>query len=573
MATVIIAPVVGFLLQRVFQATTQLLVTVRMLHTNAQNRAFFEERLEFIKSLQPRLESFAKSCDNKGDKEKAKLLSLLNNKLMALNDLLNETANIFGRIENKRTKFVKMFAKAVGVDEIKEDIDRYTRAFDATMKDICVVFNLQQAHQLRHMSVDLTDVKAILNEAQEERKKANNPINIDQITEDLVSIYNNDRDHGFHQALLHGNIQRINESDIALGQHLTNGNVYSIFSCTLFNKEDCVVKKPTSDVVTNNEVASLLREAKVLQHLQGHPYVVGFKGLALLHNRPSIVLEKCTEGTIHDVINRTVAVGWDVKLMLLQQLAYALEYMHSMGTCHGDLRPCNVLVTKVEDREEIRVIDFNHSSSTAVKTIAKGHNKRAIHGWELYMPPETPDVGAFGIRSDVYQAGLLFWEIACWTRREKLDEHIPASIPEEIQYLIRGCLQRDPQHRIDMMKASALIGRARVLGKLLRLHAPDRNSPDSLRRFFLECSSYANEYDGDVLEMVAEMYYNGDGTTKNVSKAVEIFEYLTNVGFPKACKKLRDHFNTDMYRDKKLSMQWGDRYESMKRELVRLSRS
>ncbi|KAJ3090673.1 hypothetical protein HK102_002977 [Quaeritorhiza haematococci] len=568
MTTVITEEVVKFLIEQVFAMACQLITTVGALHTKPRNQPFFVERLKFIQSLQPAMKSL---CSTKESKDKAHILSLLHTKLLALDDLLKETANVFGRIENKRTKFIKMFAKAVTPKDIEADVEQYTKAFDSTMTDICVVLQLQQAVQHQQTSLDLSDVKEILSEAREERKKTNNPINIDQITTDMIDLFKDDRDYGIQQALLQGNIQRIFESDIELGNHLTDGRAYSIFLCTLRNKEDCVVKTPTSSkVIAPSDVSDLLREAKILQHLQGQPYVVGFKGFALLDNRPSIVLERCTEGTIHEFIERTVAVSWDVKLTLMQQLAFALEYIHSMGTCHGDLRPCNVLVTKVDNRPEIRLIDFNHSSSTAVKTIAKKHNKRSAHGWDLYMPPETRQVGALGIRSDVYQAGLLFWEIACWTRRQNTEEYIPPSIPDEIKELIKGCTQRYQEDRIDMIKASALIGRAGVLGKYLRLQNPNVNDHQSMRSFFLECSSYANEYDGDVLEMVAVGTLNGDGTEKNEGRGVAILEYLANMGYPKAAKTLREYFKAkgDMQR----SLQWGNRYNDLKRDMVRFYR-
>ncbi|KAJ3069404.1 hypothetical protein HK102_006931 [Quaeritorhiza haematococci] len=392
MATVTSAFAIEFLISEVFRLAQQLFESIENYSTNAQNLEFFKQRLEFILSLKDHLERFRQDADQTKEKtERSKQLSLLNTKLMALQTLLEETGNVFDCKDNKKKRSLRMFFRAVELQDIQADIDP-RRPPSASQ-------------------IDLRYIKRMLEEAQREekkaaKKKAADPINIDQITEEVNGIYQRDPEHSQWQALLKGYINQIAESDITMG--LIDGTTFTLRRCTLYGKEDCVLKTPTSSIVTPAELSSLIREAKVLQHLYEQPYVVGFKGITSIKGRSAIVLERCTAGTIHQFNGQTVAIGWDVKLSLKLQLAYTLECMHNMGTCHSDLRPSNVLVTEVDGKPEIRIIDFNHASSTAVMTIAHSHNVQVRDQWNLYLLPETGSVEAFGKSSDVYQAGVIF---------------------------------------------------------------------------------------------------------------------------------------------------------------------
>ncbi|MEO1980037.1 MAG: serine/threonine-protein kinase, partial [Fuerstiella sp.] len=101
------------------------------------------------------------------------------------------------------------------------------------------------------------------------------------------------------------------------------------------------------------------------------------------------------------------------RLNLFGDVCTAVQHAHQKGIIHRDIKPNNVLVTSVDGRPQVKVIDFG---------VAKATNRRLteqtfitsflqVVGTPLYMSPEQANSTGQDIdtRTDVYSLGVLLY--------------------------------------------------------------------------------------------------------------------------------------------------------------------
>src|SRR5262245_38732098 len=124
---------------------------------------------------------------------------------------------------------------------------------------------------------------------------------------------------------------------------------------------------------------------------------------------------------------RLAAASWpEVVCWIGSRLAGALEYAHSRGVLHRDVKPANVLLAADGSP---KLVDFNVSFSSKLE----GATPAAYFGGSLsYMSPEqieayNPDHSRqpdeLDGRSDVYSLGIVLWELLTGSRPFS-DEHL-----------------------------------------------------------------------------------------------------------------------------------------------------
>jgi serine/threonine protein kinase len=104
------------------------------------------------------------------------------------------------------------------------------------------------------------------------------------------------------------------------------------------------------------------------------------------------------------------------RLELFTQACAAIQHAHQKAIIHRDLKPSNILVTLVDDKPQVKVIDFG-----VAKAISRRLTERSLFtesgqlvGTPEYMAPEQAEGTAMldtDTRSDVYSLGVVLYEL------------------------------------------------------------------------------------------------------------------------------------------------------------------
>nr|WBQ01588.1 protein kinase R [Myotis myotis] len=160
----------------------------------------------------------------------------------------------------------------------------------------------------------------------------------------------------------------------------------------------------------NNE--KVKREVKVLATLS-HPNIVRYYNSWVgedyvkrsLKKCLFIQMEFCDQGTLEDWIeNRRGKIpNKALSLGLFKQIATGVDYIHSEGLIHRDLKPLNIFLV---DTKQIKIGDFG------LVTFQK-HDKQRTEdrGTPLYMSPEQLASVEYGNEVDIFALGLILSEL------------------------------------------------------------------------------------------------------------------------------------------------------------------
>ncbi|MGE3164596.1 MAG: protein kinase [Planctomycetota bacterium] len=105
------------------------------------------------------------------------------------------------------------------------------------------------------------------------------------------------------------------------------------------------------------------------------------------------------------------------RLQLFVDVCKAVQHAHSKACIHRDLKPGNILVTRIDGKPAPKIIDFG-----LVKAISQPLTDRTLHTsrrqvmgtWE-YMSPEQARSGGTDVDTltDVYALGAILYELCC----------------------------------------------------------------------------------------------------------------------------------------------------------------
>ncbi|MCD4550025.1 MULTISPECIES: Stk1 family PASTA domain-containing Ser/Thr kinase [unclassified Schaalia] len=175
---------------------------------------------------------------------------------------------------------------------------------------------------------------------------------------------------------------------------------------------------------------------------------------------PYIVMEYVEGHTVKDLLADGTPVPIDEAIDIISGVLSALEYSHSKGLVHRDIKPGNVMLTT---QGEVKVMDFGiaraltDSQSTMTQT-------NAVVGTAQYLSPEQARGEQVDTRSDLYSTGVVLFELLTGQPPFKGDSavsvayqhvqqlpptpsHLASDIPEALDRIVMKAMAKNPDDR------------------------------------------------------------------------------------------------------------------------------
>lgn len=132
-----------------------------------------------------------------------------------------------------------------------------------------------------------------------------------------------------------------------------------------------------------------------------------------IEHLPYLVMEYVKGQTLRDILKVNGALSQRDAEQVMMGVLNALEYSHRMGIIHRDIKPGNIMIS---EQGVVKVMDFGIAraidDSAATMTQSQG-----VVGTAQYLSPEQARGESVDMRSDLYSAGCVLYEMLTGRRR------------------------------------------------------------------------------------------------------------------------------------------------------------
>jgi tRNA A-37 threonylcarbamoyl transferase component Bud32 len=146
-----------------------------------------------------------------------------------------------------------------------------------------------------------------------------------------------------------------------------------------------------------------LQEYEIVAGLK-HENIVRIYDLGIADDHAYIAMEHFPAGDLRRRMKAPILPMTALKFV--QQIASALQAIHSVGVLHRDLKPANVMLRA---DGSVCLIDFGLAKANEMDVSLTG--TREIFGTPYYMSPEQGHAEVIDARSDLYSLGVMFYEM------------------------------------------------------------------------------------------------------------------------------------------------------------------
>ncbi|HMU39632.1 MAG TPA: serine/threonine-protein kinase [Pseudomonadota bacterium] len=220
----------------------------------------------------------------------------------------------------------------------------------------------------------------------------------------------------------------------------------------------------------------LLQEARAQARLD-HTNICKVFEVGEFQHQPYIAMEYIDGPPLNQVLNRLTI---EQKVLIVSQIALAVQAAHTQGILHRDLKPANIMLceTKGESAQSragtYRPVLMDFGLARDCLGPQRLTQTGVIMGTPHYMAPEQARGMARSLdrRADIYSIGAMLYELLCGKPPFDAENEVDLlmavlhqeptqirqkepNIPIDLEVITHKCLRKEPAHRYDSAQALA----------------------------------------------------------------------------------------------------------------------
>lgn len=280
-------------------------------------------------------------------------------------------------------------------------------------------------------------------------------------------------------------------SDFEVVKLIGKGGMGRVFEVKDLANDRVIAVKVLNASLTNDKAAlkRFEQEAKSASGLK-HPNLGATYDYGTTEDgEPYIVLDYYEGKSLSQIIEEEGILAPERAIELLVQICSGLKYAHLQGVVHRDLKPTNIIVSKLPDGSEVaRIVDFGIAKVMPQEN-RETHNLTEtgeVFGSPNYMSPEQCLGFMLDERSDIYSLGCLMYEMltgdppfAGSNPIQVVVKHIndeveafPDKAAKKLEGITLRCLEKDQSNRYqsveELLKDLSLVSEGKQPSKYKR---------------------------------------------------------------------------------------------------------
>lgn len=239
--------------------------------------------------------------------------------------------------------------------------------------------------------------------------------------------------------------EHIGEGGMAHVYRAFDPQINRVVALKILKDEHCQDEERKSRFVREGHAAGALT----------HPNIVTIYDVGDFEGAPYIMMELLDGQTLGDLLLQNTQFAMEDVMQIAIVLADALDYAHSKGVVHRDMKPDNIVVST--DLQSVKVADFGIAR---LETTSDSESTQVgmMLGTPRYMSPEQASGAAVDGRSDLFAVGVILYEMI--TGKKAFDA-------ESMPTLIMQIVQKDPLP-IRQISKDTPVGLQKIVNKLLQ---------------------------------------------------------------------------------------------------------
>ncbi|ELP85046.1 protein serine/threonine kinase, putative [Entamoeba invadens IP1] len=208
---------------------------------------------------------------------------------------------------------------------------------------------------------------------------------------------------------------RLDYEDLEEEQKIGEGSFGIVYRGTYRGNIVAIKKMKHHNGTEETELTEFEKEIQMLDKFRSD-FIVHFYGAVFIPSKICMVTEFAKFGSLHDLIRNKPLEPFAMKLRIkiMTDLARGVEYLHSNGILHRDIKPDNILVVSIEDDvlANGKLTDFGSSRNINMMMTNMTFTKGI--GSPSYMSPEVLHQEKYKKAADVFSFAVTMYECLKW---------------------------------------------------------------------------------------------------------------------------------------------------------------